>query len=62
MGTNEPNKCIFCKGELEIPAPYSGGFIENGGRASKDYDLDLDICLSCATKLKIILDRLKVKA
>lgn len=46
MGTQEPDKCIFCETELE--EWHYEYFKENGERGIKD----MDICKECANKIK----------
>ena len=57
MGSQEPDKCVFCDEELEKWG-YEY-FEENGERASDEFDENLDICKDCAKKLKKILDKIK---
>lgn len=54
MGTSEPDKCIFCKDELEVwNYEY---YVENGRRANGPRFHALDICKECAIKLSSILE------
>ena len=59
MGSREPDKCVFCGGDLE-EWEYEY-FSSNGERASEEYDEDLDLCKDCAKKLKKLLKRIKWK-
>ena len=57
MGSNESDKCLFCGNELEVwEYEY---FVENGERASQEYDENLDLCKGCAIKLKKILNKVE---
>ena len=51
MGEKIPDRCIFCKCDLEIEG--YGGFESNGERASEDWEIGLDICKGCLKKLKL---------
>jgi hypothetical protein len=55
MGTEEPDKCIFCRTELE---EYGYEYFEENGERAKnpieEYDT-LDICKDCVRKIKQIL-------
>ncbi len=50
----EADECIFCKCQLEF-LEY-GHYVENGERASEDFDKSLDICKDCLAKLKLLLE------
>ncbi len=55
MGKQEPDECIFCETSLE-EWDYEY-FTENGERAGDGtWENDLDICKSCAWKLKNVLE------
>ena len=53
MGTQEPDKCMFCEEELE--EWHYEYFQENGQRAEGS---NLDICKDCIKKLNSMLSHL----